>query len=149
MPNRTYIVGTGSRLKEIREYLNYSRQDMAHFMKLKMPSYYKNENRETFPSLDSLILLFEKLDISMDWFIFGKGPMLFNKERNRVRDLEQKLETLNKKVELEKTSELNELVEHMKRIPLLRHEVLGFFHRFKRDNHELVENSLPNNEDQL
>jgi transcriptional regulator with XRE-family HTH domain len=139
MANRTFLVGTGLRLKKIREYLNYSRQDMANFMKVKLPTYYKNENSETFPRLESLILLFEKHDISMDWFMFGKGPMLFQKERNRVRDLEQKLETLHEKVERKATPEVKELVEHMDRIPLLRHEVLGFFHRFKMDNRELVE----------
>lgn len=139
MAKRISRVRTGLRLQKIREHLNYSRQEMADFMGIKLPTYYKNENSETFPRLESLILLFEKHDISMDWFMFGKGPMLFQKERNRVRDLEQKLETLREKVERKATPEVKELVEHMDRIPLLRHEVLGFFHRFKMDNRELVE----------
>jgi hypothetical protein len=75
----------------------------------------------------------------MDWFMFGKGPMQFKRERNRVRDLEQKMEILRGKVERTITPDVEELVEHMKRIPLLRHEVLGFFHRFKMDNRELVD----------
>jgi transcriptional regulator with XRE-family HTH domain len=145
MANKILFVGTGHRLKKVRELLNYTRRQMAGFMGVTISTYYKNENYGTFPCLESLILLFEKHDISIDWFMFGKGPMQFKKERNRVRDLEQELETLREKVikmekvEREPRPEVEELVEHMERIPLLRHELLRVFHRFKLDNRELVD----------
>jgi hypothetical protein len=38
--------------------------------------------------------------------------------------------------------EVRELLQHMERIPLLRHEVLSFFYKFKLDYKDLVESSI-------
>jgi len=62
------------------------------------------------------------------------------KEKERERELEIELEELKK--ELEPTPQVRELVAHMERIPVLYHEVLLHFQRFKLDNKELVETSM-------
>ena len=38
--------------------------------------------------------------------------------------------------------EVKELLEHMEHVPLLRHEVLSFFYKFKLENRELVETAM-------
>ncbi len=72
----------------------------------------------------------KEYDLSMDWFLFGKGVMHYKKERQRVAPLEK---------ELEVKQELRQLVEYMDRDRLLYHEVMAYFERSKRANRELVE----------
>jgi hypothetical protein len=91
-------------------------------------------------------------DISMDWLLFGKGPM-YCREKGKEKELAE----LGKELELmrvkmseqeEKAAgiklkpELNELLEQMERIPLLYHEMLAYFQRFKLENRELLEASI-------
>jgi hypothetical protein len=44
------------------------------------------------------------------------------------------------------TDEINELLDHMEKIPLLRHEVLVFFLKFKDKNKEMVANAFKEKE---
>ena len=62
------------------------------------------------------------------------------KAAERERVLEQEL--AEKKAALAVNPETIELLDHMRRIPLLYHEILGRFQRFKLDNRELVEVSM-------
>ena len=41
-----------------------------------------------------------------------------------------------------KGKDVKELLEHMEHIPLLRHEVLAFFYRFKEEYKEMVETTM-------
>ena len=146
--------GSGARLKRLREELGLSRQDMGHRLGLSLPAYYKNEGGETFPGTSTLKLLEKELDVSMDWLMFGKGPMHYNGEKQRVAALEKELEALKKERELEREKVranetamaeklngklivenkpgLKDLFEWMDREPLLYHEVMVFFHKFKK-----------------
>jgi len=46
----------------------------AHFGITKN-GYERNERGETLPGIDTLNRLSKNFDISMDWFLFNKGPM--------------------------------------------------------------------------
>ncbi|NIM13976.1 MAG: helix-turn-helix domain-containing protein [Candidatus Aminicenantes bacterium] len=143
--------GIGKRLRLLRKQLNYSAQEMAARLGLNYNSYYKNENSETYPGINTLYQLSEAHDISIDWLMFGKGPM-YCQEKGREKELaelgkelelmREKLREQEEKAGIRFRPELQELLEHMERIPLLYHEVLVYFQRFKVENSELVEASM-------
>jgi len=158
---------TASKLVSLRKQLNYSIKEMAAYFGITVGAYYKNENGNFIPGIKSLYRLSTDHDISMDWFIFDKGPMKFT-EKNKMEVLEKELQAAREKVqELEKekeiweesrkeleremeergagieiTPEVKELLEHMVRIPLLYHGVLVYFQEFKLEKRELVEASM-------
>jgi len=161
MAAQTYFEGTGKRLSIIRRQLELSRKDMANRLGLSWPAYYKNEAGETFPRQSTVIRLEKEYDISMDWFMFGKGGMYYSKERARVQALEKESESLKKELEaarenlsvkekapelkgfgVERKVEVKELLDHMSRITLLYHELMVHFHRFKMENRDLVDISM-------
>ncbi len=161
MKEGAYFEGTGGRIKKIRDQLGISREDMARRLGVSWAAYYKNETGFTFPRTAVLKRMENEYDISMDWLMFGKGAMYYKKERARVASLEKELETVKKALEKERETaaakekemeakvaelavkpELNELFDYMERIPLLYHEVLVHFERFKMGNREFVDSSL-------
>ena len=165
MKGSEYLEGTGGRLKKIREHLGISREDMARRLGLSWPAYYKNEAGISFPRAAVLKRLEKEYDISMDWLMFGKGTMYYKKEQERVASLEKELESIKKELENEReaaavkereytskaagisiTPELKALLDYMARVPLLHHELMAHFERFKMNNREFVETTQPNPE---
>lgn len=171
MTKQVYYQGTGRRLSIIRQQLELSRKDMAYRLGLSFPAYYKNESGETFPRQATVIRLEKEYDISMDWFIFGKGNMYYSKEKERVQALDRESEALKKELEtvkkeletarenlsvkekepgwkgwkefgVERKGEVTDLLDHMSRISLLYHEVMVHLQRFKMENRDLVDISM-------
>lgn len=160
-----------AKLKNLREQWGYDRKEMAAYFGISSAGYSKNENGQSFPGIKTQFLLSQDHDISIDWFMFDKGPMHF-KEKEKMNVLEKKaaeleenvrqlqlenknLEQRNKVLEkdlaeknaaLEITPEVKELIEHMKKIPLLYHDVLAGFQKFKWNNKEMVETHMGHGE---
>ena len=130
---------------------------MATYFGLKRTSYSKYETGETSPNYLVLEKLGNDFDVSLDWLVCGKGPMIF-KEKTTGETANAQPEEEIKQVEDEApqtprpprqeqeekpfSREHRELVEHMEKIPVLHYEVMGFYHRFKIDNKELVETAM-------
>ncbi|NIM15965.1 MAG: helix-turn-helix domain-containing protein [Candidatus Aminicenantes bacterium] len=164
MKDRSLIQGAGLRLKKVRELLNFPRKEMARRLDVKNVTYYKNENGETFPGLQTLSRLSNEFDISMDWFLFNKGPVYYKEKGSEAElekaqeELEMEREKKGKKgkaveetaagTEIEMKPEVKALLAHMERIPLLYHEVLVHFQRFKIENRDLVEASMAEDPEQ-
>ena len=152
--DRSLVQEAGVKLRKLREQLNYSLKEMAVHLGVTRAAYWKNENGESFPGYQSLRRLSEVHDISMDWFIFNKGPM-YGQEKGRDEELEElkkelalereKNAGMERKREMELKPELKELVAHMDRIPVLYHDVLLRFQKFILENKELVETSMNRN----
>jgi transcriptional regulator with XRE-family HTH domain len=117
----------GTRLKELRKHLDYSRNRMAVFLEITPNGYGKNECGETFPGLPSLRRLSEELRISMDWLIFNRGSMYFQESQPEIKIKEEK------KPGLEETPEVRELLEYMEQEPQFKYEVLANFYKYKKE----------------
>jgi len=116
------------RFRRMREALKCSHEKIAAHMGIERASYTKYENGWALPNLNSLSVLASHFDVSLDWLVANKGPMFYKGKVQAGGDIEF-------------TGELKELFDHMSRIPLLRHEVLSFFHKFKLEYKALVESS--------
>jgi transcriptional regulator with XRE-family HTH domain len=136
---------SGVRLKEYRKQLGLSSKEMAGRLGISVAAYHKNESGETFPRAATLTILEKEYDISMDWLMFGKGPVNYNRERERIESLQQELATLNKerehilakekelagKIAVENKPGLQELLECMEQDSLCYHDVMLHFRKFK------------------
>lgn len=130
--SRKYIHGAGRRLNRIRQQLKCSPVEMAARLGIGLNGYYKNEHEETIPSPKTLYQLQKEYGISMDWFLFGKGPERFkDKPVEETSRKEAETET-NKSAAKEKVHpEIKDLLDHMEQDSLLRHEIMVYFYKYK------------------
>lgn len=130
--DRKTVQEIGNRLKDLREHLKFSRQEFALRLGIAMNGYSKNEMGMNLPGMPTLKRLAKDFNISMDWLFFNRGNMFFQEKLPEVTKVEEK-----KIPPLEETEpDVRELFEFMRKDPLLRHEVLVYFYRYKKGNQE-------------
>lgn len=125
MDRKSLLREIGERLRKAREPFKFSQNEMADYLGAYRTSYSRYESGRTSPQMISLYRLAMANDFSLDWLITNRGPMFYSeKEKTGVGPLGE---------------DVDELLEHMKHIPLLRHEVLVLFYKFKEDHKEMVD----------
>jgi transcriptional regulator with XRE-family HTH domain len=116
---------------------------MAGYFELSVSGYSKNENGETLPGLSTLRRLSDDHDISLDWLILNKGPKYFKekeppKQEGLDQEKQQQKEADEKIARWEAVMpDVKDLLEYMEQDPLLRHEVLAFFYKYKKKSKEV------------
>lgn len=118
MHRKTILQDIALRLKKTRDALGISSGDMARRIGTYPATYYKYENARSFPHFTILSRLGDKLGISLDWLILDKGPMFYEEKENKTAAAVL-------------PAEIQELVEQMEQIPVLKYEILLNFHKFK------------------
>ena len=94
---------------------------MAEHMGVVRSTYVRNEGARTYPGTPAYHKLCNKLGISLDWLIGGKGEMFSGKPEGEL------------------AAEFASLAADAEKVPLLRYDLLSFYHRFKLDNPGLFE----------
>lgn len=122
--------GVGERLKQLRKQLELSTGQMAARLGITTVGYYRNESDTSLPSVISLHRLHKDFGVSMDWLLFAEGPM-FLKDRQPAAGEE------GISVGKEQADEIKELLAFMETDSLLRHEMLAYFYKYKRENPEM------------
>ncbi|MCP5054460.1 MAG: hypothetical protein GY940_45250 [bacterium] len=147
----------GSRLKELRKRFEYNREKMSAYLGLSDNGLGKNEGGHTFPGNLTLHRLKEHFGVSMDWLLFGGGPVFFE-EKKTVQEWEKEIGALKDQLEqarrekeaaveelaqsnlavgagdgVELSDEMKKMIRDMIRVPLLRYELLAGYQRFLRD----------------
>ena len=74
--------------------------------------------------------------VNIEWLLFNRDAMSWKEPGNR-QGVHEDIPG-----ELPFFAEATEMVDLMKRIPFLRHAVLGFFQRFKIENERLIRRFL-------
>jgi transcriptional regulator with XRE-family HTH domain len=69
------------RLAKLRNILNLSRPEMAAHLGITSNALGKNERGEHFLDIPALNRLSTDFNVSMDWLIFGKGPIIINHQK--------------------------------------------------------------------
>lgn len=115
--------GLGLRLQELRKELNLSRRKMAARLGVSAIAYYRNESDTTMPGMVSLHRLHEDFGVSMDWLLFNHGEKFLKEQKpageEKARGYSQA------------GPEIEQLLECMEQDPLLRHEILTHFYKYK------------------
>lgn len=118
MQRKTILKDIALRLKKTRDALGISSGDMAKRIGTYPATYYKYENARSFPHFTILSRLGDRLGISLDWLILNRGPMFYEEKENKTTAVVL-------------PAEIQELVEQMEQIPVLKYEILLNFHKFK------------------
>lgn len=130
------------KLRELRRSLGYNSRKMAGFFGTGKTNYYRYENGKVFPGFWGLRYIANSLGISLDWLVCGKGPVYY-KEVKEEKVIEEKEEGPSAPGVETADEEIKNLVESMERIPLLRHEILVYYYKFKEKHKEMVEPAAP------
>jgi transcriptional regulator with XRE-family HTH domain len=141
------LTGMGNRLEKIRRHFNYDRAQISKIMGISINTYSRNMMGRQLPILKSIMALHNRLGVSMEWFLFERGPMLW-------KEVEEKLQAEEKPQVVEKPREikledllspgLNEMVELMKKIPLLNHSIMLHFQELKIKHKDFIREALEN-----
>jgi len=133
MNRKTILQEIAARLKNLREQLKYSRGEMAAHFGITKNGYERNERGETLPGIDTLNRLSKNFDISMDWFLFNKGPMYYKEKEHKEEKPAEKNASETLLALQEVVPDVKELLDYMGLDPLLRYEVLVHFYKYKRE----------------
>jgi transcriptional regulator with XRE-family HTH domain len=131
---------------------------MASRLGLTSSGYYKNETGENSLSIVTLHRLWEHFGISLDWLFFDEEPKYRKDRKVREKELEQAAAELKRQLEAERSKkkgvqgtagdfevkpEMWELLEAMARVPMLYHNMMYHFQKFKVENKELFGSPPP------
>lgn len=111
---------------------------MADKLGISRGSYKRNEKGETIPETFTLYFLGNSLNISLDWLLRDIDPMYCTGGTPGRKTKEKS------SVSHSGGDDVNELLRHMERIPLLHHEVMTVFHKFKAEHKDMIEEAIKN-----
>ncbi|MCP5054948.1 MAG: helix-turn-helix transcriptional regulator [bacterium] len=144
--NKSESAKFADRFKQIRKMFQVPQGQMAIKVGVTRTTYTRYESGELLPGRLTLIKLAKLYNISMDWLLLNKGPMLYKEKEGQIKE-DQKNTALKKDKQLEWVrNEAEEMLEYMSRYPMFHHEMLTHFHRFKLENKDLVEPSAEEGE---
>jgi transcriptional regulator with XRE-family HTH domain len=119
----------GSRLLELRKHYGCSQLEMAEKVGLKINTYRKNETGINYPSVLIINRLRNRLGVSLEWYLFGRGPVFWAD----VIDAQEKSapdDVLGQEIE--------DMTGMMKEVPMIRHAILLYFQELKVKHKDLI-----------
>ncbi len=133
----------GYKLRKLREFLKYSTAKMAGYFGTVQVNYGRYEKGKIFPGFLAMRSFANSTGISLDWLICDREPMYYKEKKEGIETADEEETKLKEEVRQEliremmvPEGEIKDLMEHMERIPLLRHEVLVHFYKFKEQHKE-------------
>ena len=145
MDKKSLVKETGYKLRKLRESKKWTHREIAEHLDLDKSSYSRYEDGSIPPRFTTLCKLGTDFGLSLDWFILNRGPMHYEEIGKKLKVAEE----VKKEPEPSPLDDLSddviEMLEHMKQIPTLRYEVLLFFHKFKKEHKERVEEAMNDN----
>jgi transcriptional regulator with XRE-family HTH domain len=137
------LSGVASRMRILRKQNKLTVQQMASQLGKGPNGYRKYERGEYFPPLQVQVYLSENFDISLDWLLLNKGPMLRSEVEKALQENKQpKAEKMEEKTGPEPevppdavivtSPEIKELLQYMEENPLFKFQLLGHFYRHKQ-----------------
>jgi transcriptional regulator with XRE-family HTH domain len=131
----------GQRLKELRNKLGYSPDKMASKLDIDTTTYYRDENGVSFPGLPTLNRLRNDFNISMDWLIFGFGPVHYNEKAQDSPPVEIVKTKIHPIEEI--MPDVKELLDCMAQDAKLRHEIMLNFYNYNEKKTNKPAENLP------
>jgi transcriptional regulator with XRE-family HTH domain len=154
MDRKSLLKDFSYKLRKIRESLNYSHREMAAYFGTEKTNYTRYETGRIFPGFMGLYNFANISGVSLDWLICDRGPMYYKKEEEKddseiseaEKVIEEKAGDNSKPAVKIPDGETRELLDYMEQIPLLRHEVMVSFYKFKEEHKEMVQAAEANME---
>ncbi len=107
---------------------------MAEVLKIQDVTYKKNERGLHLVNMNSLERLHDELGVSAEWLLFENGPIYW-KDIQAKEDESKQAGLLRKDLFME---EVEEMVEMLKQVPMIRHSVMGHYQDCKIRYKDLI-----------
>jgi transcriptional regulator with XRE-family HTH domain len=127
----------GLKMRKVRKALGYTQVQMVAFFDIGRANYSRIEKGEIFPTPTILNTLGKEFNVSLDWLIANEGEMFVLEEQKQ--DL-KKLRDPGKH-----NQEINELLFHLDKVPMVKHAILGFFLEYKQKNQGIIQEIIEKN----
>ena len=129
MNKKSIMENFSKRITELRQAMHLSRKKMAAFFNTAEVTYRRYEQGLMMPGFFSLYAAGVKLGVSVDWLVYGRGPVYY-------KVIEEKVEK--QSVQETLTPEVLNLFEHIKRVPMVRNEMLSYFYKIRIEHEETI-----------
>ncbi len=121
----------GTKMRKFRKSLGLTQAEIVAHFDIGRANYSRIEKGEVFPNAAILFTLKTKFNVSLDWLIGNDGDMFPEDAAD------------NKKSDANGCGdEINDLMEHMETLPMVKHAVLTFFLEYKVKNNRLIQQLL-------
>ena len=124
----------GLRLKDIRQKLKMTQQQLGDKLGINGSAVGKYENGISFPTGKMLDLLASQYNVSMDYLLCGRGTLFYDDEDTPDWSRSGNM--------VEGDKELEELFSLVTSMSWVRHAVVGYFQRFRLEHRHLIDKGL-------
>ena len=124
----------GSRLKEIRQRLKMTQEQLGKKLGVNASAVAKYEYEVTFPNINMLNILASQYNVSMDYLVCGRGTLFYEDKDTPDSDRYKNI--------IDGDKEMEELFSLVSSISWVRYAVLSYFQRFKLEHRHLMEKEL-------
>lgn len=115
--NNNFISDTniGERFKKLREDYSLSQTQFANELSLNPSSISQIESNRIKPSIDTLMIVYQKFKVNLHWLLTGKDkPVEYNNKNTEQDSLSQTLHDLNRNLnEIIKISDTNSIIKEV------------------------------------
>lgn len=137
---RSEFIELGMRLTMIRKKLKMSQRRFAAACGMSNNYLCEVEKGQHQPGYDFLKKIVNRFKVNFNYLTTGEGPM-FQAAAAPAKE-ETKTKPAGKTGGTDK-GEIEKMLWHMERVPVVRHAVLEFFNRYLYDNKVMIEDALP------
>jgi transcriptional regulator with XRE-family HTH domain len=119
----------GRRFEQVRRMKGFSQARLSQLLNVSKTTLFRIEKGLHYPSAITMHQLVSQFGISLDWLMHGYGDM-FREAGNATghRDMYQK--------------EAAEMLELMRQVPLIRHEIMAFYQQLRFDKKDVISNEI-------
>jgi transcriptional regulator with XRE-family HTH domain len=132
-----------TRFRRMRKALGRTQDHIADRLGVIRQTYSRYETGKLVPGISTMELLAKRFNISLDWLLVNRGPVFYQEKTKAPPPGPQPKAAPPTEIPKEE----QELLDHMARIPMLRHKMLLFFQEFKLEHKELIESAIKENPD--
>jgi len=122
----------GTRLRRLRDSLGMTQADMVKYFDVCRANYSRIEQGKVGPNPHIMHILKTNFNISLNWLVTGEGEMHPPKRNKPGRAMYLANDS----------EELKDLVRLMKKIPMVKHAILGYYLEYKFKNIEIIRDLL-------
>jgi transcriptional regulator with XRE-family HTH domain len=120
----------GMRMREVRKALGLTQEKMVENFDIGRANYSRIEKGEVFPNPSMLNTLRTQFNVSLDWLITDNETMFIPEDGDRRKEAIDPNDY---------PDEIQDLLKHMKEIPMIKHAVLGFFLEYKIEHKKIIQ----------
>ena len=122
----TLLSGVAARMKIVREEQHITKSEMAAKLGITPSAYNRNESGQSIPGFLSMHYLQKEMNISLDWLLFGHGPMHFTAKHPELSAETSPTQELAE--DLAKMPEISAMLDNIRKDEKLKYRILSFYY---------------------